>query len=213
MTNKLNILISEVEKEIENLKENRRKELNEGFPNNSDDMIEEYLIGERHDSEYVWGNPRTDILEAKLQAYQEALKIMENKKMNKGESENKTPDNTLNNKRLASLFGINPYSLSSTQSLSHKGIWENGYEIGKEERDKEIMEIINNLDIKHGQTITHDKEGNICCQGCYMLGLKDGKQERDKEEIKFLEILNSSNSYNWIDLIKERIQTLKQNGL
>ena len=81
----------------------------------------------------------------KLQAYQEALKIMENKKMNKGESVNKTPDNTLNNKRLASLSGINPYSLSSTQSLSHKGIWENGYEIGKQERDKEEMEFLEEL--------------------------------------------------------------------
>ena len=48
------------------------------------------------------------------------------------------------------------------------------------------------MKIKHGQTIAYDKVGNLCCEGCYMLGLKDGKKEAIEEEIKFLKMIQDT---------------------
>ena len=49
---------------------------------------------------------------------------------------------------------------------------------------------------KHGVILGHDKEGYICCEGCYKIGLKDGKEEIKKEFIKIIKDLDARYGMN-----------------
>jgi len=59
----------------------------------------------------------------------------------------------------------------------------------------------------------HSEKGNICCQGCYRLGIQEGKAQAEKAEVEFLEtLLNEkrlvANTYLG-KFIKRRIERLK----
>ena len=60
----------EIIEEIKKLRADRKIELIEGNLEVTDKMIEKFLDEERHDDEYCWGNPRTDLLEAELKGIQ-----------------------------------------------------------------------------------------------------------------------------------------------
>lgn len=64
----------ELKEEIKKIRAERKKQLIKGFPECSNEKIEEYLNYERNDSEYCWGKYQTDLLEAELKGITEATK-------------------------------------------------------------------------------------------------------------------------------------------